>query len=769
MTQTLEKLDVDSLPADTGSRGDFLAVMVRRKWIVILFALLGAGGGQLYFKQAIPLFQSSAQISLGFRNSNLARYGEVHEQSMLPPTILSTELVTIQSRAVLERAAAKADLAKLSSINCNTAAEAAGVIQGGVKVTKGGPTMNTEDAAVLTVAYRSSDPLDTPKVVDAILQAYADLLAERSSQSSKDTIRLLTQAVQSTTEKIENAKREYQEWRKTAPLVYFDQHGKNPHVQRLVDLEAQLSKGTLRMADIRAETQMLEDALKEGNAAANAALVMVIERQGNRAPDKDGAKGNFVDQSLVQLMIQEQDLALTYGENHPKVRNLRKTIELIQQLQAGNDQQVITSPQHFLSVYLDSLRHESRVLDQKNREMQAAYEKEREAAKELLNYEHANADWIDKIDRLRKMFDTLNSRLEELNLNDDASGVTMKRLSDPAMGGQVEPSLPRSLAAGTVIGLLIGIGFGYLIDLADKSFRTPDEIRGQLRLPVIGHIPVIDSVAARRERHKKPGEVASKVDEIITCHHRPRSNVSEAYRSIRTAIYFGTRGEEHKVIQVTSADAGDGKTTLVCNLAVSFAQSGKRVCLIDADFRRSRIHVMFGLDNNVGISSVMAGQAELPDAIKSTEIENLWVLPCGPRPSNPSELLTSHRFKELLDVLRTKFDTILIDTPPLLAVTDPCAVAPRVDSVLLVIRITKHVRPNAVRAKEVLDGLGAKVVGIVVNGVEVHRAYGHDTGYRRYAISGYGYRDYEYGDYYEDEDREAKTVVPAKSATDASA
>ena len=150
------------------------------------------------------------------------------------------------------------------------------------------------------------------------------------------------------------------------------------------------------------------------------------------------------------------------------------------------------------------------------------------------------------------------------------------------------------------------------------------------------------------------------MDEMVVCFHRPKSSVAEAYRSIRTALYFGTRGQEHKVIQVTSADAGDGKTTLVCNLAVSLAQSGKKVCLLDADFRRSRLHEMFGIDKPIGVSSVMAGKAELTDAIYATGVENLSLLPCGPRPSNPSELLTSERFKELLDVLRTKFDIILI-------------------------------------------------------------------------------------------------------------
>jgi capsular exopolysaccharide synthesis family protein len=247
----------------------------------------------------------------------------------------------------------------------------------------------------------------------------------------------------------------------------------------------------------------------------------------------------------------------------------------------------------------------------------------------------------------------------------------------------------------------------------------------------------------------------SPIAEILCTYHRPKSTYSEGYRAVRTALNFGIRGEGHKVIQITSPDPGDGKSTLSGNLAVCMAQSGRRVLLVDADFRRPRVHKLFGVEPGMGMSSVIQGTAELPEAIVPTDVDNLFLLPCGPRPSNPSELLSSTRFSELIHLLREQYDIVLIDTPPVLAVTDPCVVAPRVDGVVMLIRITKHVRPHAKRALESLESLGANLIGIVVNGVGGNRpgmGYGFGSQYgSRYATNS-GYYDsysYNYGGYQE--------------------
>jgi capsular exopolysaccharide synthesis family protein len=206
---------------------------------------------------------------------------------------------------------------------------------------------------------------------------------------------------------------------------------------------------------------------------------------------------------------------------------------------------------------------------------------------------------------------------------------------------------------------------------------------------------------------------------------------------------------------------GDGKSTLAANLAISVAQTGKRVLLIDADLRRPQLHLLFSVSNNVGVASVLEGTTEVSDATIASAVPGLSIMPSGPLPSNPSELLSSPRMKEMLESLAEKYDLVLLDTPPLLAVTDPSAVAARVDGVILTLRLGKQSRPRAQRAREILATLGAHVLGVVVNAVESRESrYGYGYGY-----GGYGYGEYGNNRYYHDEHKQDKNQEPNQLPT----
>jgi capsular exopolysaccharide synthesis family protein len=235
--------------------------------------------------------------------------------------------------------------------------------------------------------------------------------------------------------------------------------------------------------------------------------------------------------------------------------------------------------------------------------------------------------------------------------------------------------------------------------------------------------------------------------------HRPSSVEAEAYRSVRTAVYFNTHGERRKIIQVTSPSMGDGKSTLIANLAVAIAQSGRSVILVDADLRRPRLHRVFGLPGRKGLAQVIEGDVELADTIRPSVVPNLSVLPCGTRPSNPAELLTLPRFADLLEELRDSYDFVLLDTPPLLAVSDPCIVAPRADGVLLTIRVSRNGRPAAERGRDLLSALRAQVFGVVVNGVG-----------KQGAMAGYGYEHYHYTAEYSSEYTSSDPETEAQQA-----
>jgi capsular exopolysaccharide synthesis family protein len=233
--------------------------------------------------------------------------------------------------------------------------------------------------------------------------------------------------------------------------------------------------------------------------------------------------------------------------------------------------------------------------------------------------------------------------------------------------------------------------------------------------------------------------VVDSVDSSVITLHHSRGRIAEAFRSVRTSLFFSSRASELKVIQITSPVPGDGKSTMSANLAVTMAQSGRRVVLIDADLRRPRQHKLFGVESQIGVAQVLSGKAELDDATYSTNVANLWLIPGGTNPRNPSELLSSDRFSELIDVLREKYDMIILDTPPVLAVSDPCAVSAVADGVVITMRLRRNIKPLATRTISLLDGVDAQVLGVVVNGVSTEAAYG---GY------GYSYNSSDYRDSY---------------------
>ena len=277
-------------------------------------------------------------------------------------------------------------------------------------------------------------------------------------------------------------------------------------------------------------------------------------------------------------------------------------------------------------------------------------------------------------------------------------------------------------------------------EATDRRFRNPHDIAAELGCPIVGTAPEFSPIPDAEKREPTVGN-------MVYAFHKPTSNITEIYRGVRTALYFSTHGKSHKIIQVTSSSPGDGKSTLSANLSVCIAQSGKSVLLMDGDLRRPQVHKAFGVNNDVGLASVIGLDVDIDDAIATTDVPNLYVMPSGPLPPDPSELLSSHRLQELLEVVREQYDYVVIDTGPLLAVTDPSVVATRADGVVLAIRITKNSRTQARQSREMLNTLGANLLGVFVNGVPVRG-------------SGYGYGgEYDYSFTYKYRSHEAERQI----------
>lgn len=224
----------------------------------------------------------------------------------------------------------------------------------------------------------------------------------------------------------------------------------------------------------------------------------------------------------------------------------------------------------------------------------------------------------------------------------------------------------------------------------------------------------------------------SKIKDALIAHTDPKAIVSEAFRNMRTNVHYSNVDKELKVIQVTSSQQGEGKSTITANYATTLAQSGKKVLIIDCDLRRPNIHKVFGMPNAIGLINVLMRESELDRSIKYTKVEGVFVLVAGPVPPNPSEMLESKRMDEIINVARENFDIILLDSPPVLPVTDALIISKYTEGTIVVIALEETQKEALKKTVESLENIGANIIGTVVNKANIKK--GH------YGYGGYSYK-----------------------------
>jgi capsular exopolysaccharide synthesis family protein len=267
--------------------------------------------------------------------------------------------------------------------------------------------------------------------------------------------------------------------------------------------------------------------------------------------------------------------------------------------------------------------------------------------------------------------------------------------------------------------MVLGLALIFLSVFLDRTVKTTADAQQAAGVPVLGFIPMLGALGG------------SDKNRDLYVHQHPKSLVAESCRALRTSIMFSAADRPLTTILVSSANQREGKTTSVIYLGTTMAQGGQRVLLIDTDMRRPRLHESTAVSRQHGLSNLIVGDKSYDDVIKTTDIPNLFVLPCGPLPPNPAELLMTKRFQAVLAELATRFDRIILDSPPVQAVTDAVVLSKLVDGVILVVRADKTLRDDIHRsARQILD-VGGSIFGVIVNEINVN-----DRSYYSY---GYGY------------------------------
>ena len=715
---------------------DIWGFLRRRKAFVILLAIVGAGLGYLYFQKQIPMYRSSALLQVIHHNADPA------VENLMSDRNLSDAQYVVTSNKLLEDAILNHNLSELPTLRGLQSLDSKiQKLSGMVRSSRSGKAAN-----ILTISCEGPYAEDTKLIADAVSEEFRDHHEENYRQAVDKLTELLQTAHRDLRQRLDELESEYADFIQKSELQL---DGTNLPQQRLSTIQGKISAILISRTELQAKLKGLEDAIRSGLNRDTLLMLMdsyVVARGGTRIPSAVVAESEEMAtfRMLMPMLIEEALLSQEFGPRHPKMQGIRKKIEVtrthIEQLAELRPDVKIpeaTPENNFLATYLDSMRQEIKLTEEAEQQLLVLANKETKAARDLRDDVHKRNSYERRIARETSMLEEVQQQMRDTELPTNTGGVTTSVLTSARYGSLIYPSLSQFLGMGAFGGALIGLVLGYIVEVADRSFRRPDEIVREFGLPIVGHIPYMQEQKLR----KIPKDVT--MDKTVIAMHLPRSRPSEAYRTVRTAVCFSAVGSQHRVIQVTSPAAGDGKSTLTANFAVSLAQSGKSTILVESDFRRPKVHKLMGVNNDTGVVNVLRGDAEISDAIQTTELENFDVMPCGSRPKNPSELITGPEYEHLLEALREKYEYVIIDSPPVLVVTDPCSVAPRTDGVLLCIRLGRHTREFGRRALEQLRDVGANITGLVVNGVEETDAYG----YGNYSYSDYRYRykDYNYG------------------------
>jgi len=313
-----------------------------------------------------------------------------------------------------------------------------------------------------------------------------------------------------------------------------------------------------------------------------------------------------------------------------------------------------------------------------------------------------------------------------------------------------KPNKMLNLALGLMAGLILGVGLAFFVEHLDSSVKTPDDIDRYIKLPSLGVIPSMASLlpsSRRRQLAATAGGNGKGVSDLqkveLITYHDTKSLISEAYRNLRTSVLLSSgSGRPPKTLLVTSSQAGEGKTTTAVNIAITLSQTGEKVILLDCDMRNPRVHKVIGLENAQGMSTFLSGNSDLSSLIQQSDIPNLFAVSAGRVPPNPAELLGSQRMKQGLALLDEYFDHIVIDTPPVLSVTDARILSTLVDGVVLVIKGSETPKEAVQRTKRLLLEVHAHIIGTLLNNVNVRSADYYY--YSKYYYYGYG-KKYGYG------------------------
>lgn len=743
----------------------FLRMLNHRKRYIIAALLVTSALGVFYYLKKTPLYEAAAAILVTQTSPDVWNAASVANQQVdrSGPTYVrlfkSTPVLTGAANQLAKMPPqARVDLAQ------QPREDWIGVLSEHLDA---GLIRNTN---IIELTYRSKAPQAAEAVVAAIVDSYMDFMKKNHQDISVELLEVLNKEHQQVQTQLAQKKlRELDLRRAAGDLGLTNEETVHPVVQRVVSLNQSLIEVQKARLQLEAGLTAIRRAIREGGDLRQA-LIHIEPEAGKKLnmhvlgldTDASAVAGSIQKKLLedhAELLVKQTQ----YGPTHPQIQQLQQNIrsaeEYLKAYEAklsgtSNNAQADNLGPILLSMVQEKLAQAWSHEGQLNQQYKAA-----EAEAIQLNDQMAELYMVkNEVERLQRHQDMLLDRMSNLDLDRDRVSLRVDIVHEPkASPFPVSPQMSKTILVCLIGGLGLGAGLAFVVDSLDDRFRSPEELSEQISAPIlamIGKLPTTGNEgAATLQVHTQPGAVQS-----------------EAFRTLRTTLAFA--GEDTQRVAVTSSEPSDGKTTVIANLATSYAQTDKRTLLIDCDLRKPGLSKLFQLRRLRGLSDLLRSSDELPtmcrELIQPTGIEGLEILPCGPKPADPSELLSSSRMVELIGWAETTYDQILIDCPPVLAASDAAIIGRLVDGMILVVRPEQNHRRLVLRAAETLSTLGANLIGIVANRVGETGAgyygYGHAYGYGYGYGYGHGEDEDESDDAAADSDGGASTTSPRHAA-----